>query len=91
MFGVTRYCVQPYVKRAGGLAPGEVLALRELGPAMRAAKVMLRRHAGVGVYRLDGWPIQDLWREPVLIASFGAVPERAHRDQPELLRERRLA
>jgi hypothetical protein len=73
MFRVIRYCVQPYVRRCGELAAEDVLQFRERSEALDAARVMQRRVAGAAVYEVSGWPVQNLWAPPRLIARYGEV------------------
>lgn len=74
MFRVVRYSVQPYERRRGRLVPGDVAQFRERQDALRAAGLMRRRVAGVAVYEVSGWPVQDLWREPRMIHAAGELP-----------------
>jgi hypothetical protein len=74
MLKVTRFCVQPYVRRSGRLEPGEAERFHHPESALRRARGMRRRVAGVAVYRVTGWPVQDLWGKPQLIAREGEVP-----------------
>lgn len=74
MFKVVRYCVQPYERHDGALMSGEPMQFREGADALRAAQVMGRRVAGAAVYVVTGWPVQDLWSSPRLIAKYGELP-----------------
>lgn len=74
MFRIVRYSVQPYERRRGQLIPGDAALYREREDALRAATIMRRRVAGVAVYEVAGWPMQDLWREPRLIMRAGEAP-----------------
>lgn len=74
MWQETRFCVQPYVRRQGSLVAGEAVRFREQQPAFAAARRMRRRVAGVEVYSVTGWPVQDMWREPVLLVRLGETP-----------------
>lgn len=79
MFAVTRFCVQPYVRRRGRLVAADALRFNAEGEARAAARRMRRRVAGVAVYRVTGWPVQDLWGEPRLLAKAGEVPPSSRR------------
>jgi hypothetical protein len=74
MFRTVRFCVQPYVRRERRLVPAEALQFYSEGEARSRARLMRRRVAGVAVYQVSGWPVQDLWAEPKLIAKAGEVP-----------------
>lgn len=72
MFTVVRYCVQVFERRN---APGESRQFRDKARALVAGEAASRRAEGVAVYEVTGEPVQNLWREPRLIASFGALPD----------------
>lgn len=74
MYQETRFCVLPFVRREGRLVAGDAERYREQAPAIGAARRMRRRVAGVAVYRVTGWPVQDAWSEPVVLARFGETP-----------------
>lgn len=74
MFKVVRYCVQPYVRRGAQLAPDEAQQFYDADSALGAAERMRRRVAGAAVYEVWGWPVQDLWGRPRLVASYGELP-----------------
>lgn len=73
MFKVTRFCVQPYVRKGVSLVADEALRFHQPEAAMAAARRLRRRVAGVAVFRVDGWPVQDLWGEPQLLWRDGEV------------------
>jgi hypothetical protein len=77
MFRVTRFCVQPYVKVGDRLAADEAQRFNLRDDALNAAQRISRRFAGVAVYEVSGWPVQDLWDVPKLLASHGEVPKSA--------------
>lgn len=72
MFTVTRYSVQVFPRRN---APGEVEQFRDRELALGVGELASRRAAGVAVYEVVGEPFWDLWREPKLIAAYGALPD----------------
>lgn len=72
MFAVTRFCVQVFPKRN---APAEAQEFMCKGDAMLVGQLAARRAVGVAVYEVTGWPVQDLWREPELIAAYGQLPD----------------
>lgn len=72
MFAVTRYCVQVFPKRN---APAEAEEYRGKDEALSVGRAAAKRAVGVAVYEVTGWPVQDLWREPRLIASYGELPD----------------
>jgi hypothetical protein len=72
MFTVTRFCVQVYERRN---RPPEAQEFRDRGAALTVGQLAARRAVGVAVYEVTGWPVQDLWREPQLIASYGVLPD----------------
>lgn len=74
MFKVTRFCVQPYVRRKGRLVADEASAQYTREEALRVAGKMRRRVAGVAVYEVTGWPVYDIWGEPRLISAAGEMP-----------------
>lgn len=73
----TLYCVQPYRRAAGKLAPGDLRRLLSRDAAIRAARAMRGLCVGVVVYRVTGSPDADYWSDPVLIARAGEVPAEA--------------
>jgi hypothetical protein len=77
MFRVVRFCVQPYERRGARLAPGEARQFYSVSEALDAAERMRKRVAGAAVYEVAGWPVQDLWGKPKLLARFGEVPRDA--------------
>lgn len=79
MFRVTRFCVQPYVRTGVGLVPEESARFHQPAEAIGVAERMGRRVAGVAVFRVDGWPVQDLWGEPRLLWKTGEVPPPPYR------------
>jgi hypothetical protein len=74
MFSVTRFCVQPYLMQGGRLVPGEPERFHSPELAIERAQHIERRFSGVAVYRVSGWPVQDLWGKPALIAQMGRLP-----------------
>jgi hypothetical protein len=76
MFKVTRFCVQPYVRRKGRLVADEAAEHYTPEDALRSAARMRRRVAGVAVYAVTGWPVYDLWDEPRLISQAGETGPR---------------
>lgn len=74
MYEETRFCVQPYVLRGRALVAADVERYREPDDAMAAAERMRRRVAGVAVFKVTGWPMQDAWRDPVVLARIGETP-----------------
>lgn len=74
MFKVTRYCVQPYERRGERLQKGEALQFYVADDALSAARTMQKRVAGAAVYEVTGWPVQDLWGRPRLVARYGDTP-----------------
>lgn len=75
MFSVVRFCVQPYHRVEGDLVRGEAEPFYDEPSAIRTSLSMRKRVAGVAVYRVKGWPVQDLWARPEAIAKFGLVPD----------------
>ena len=71
MFKVTRYCVQVFERAR---PPDAARQFRDKGAAMLAGRLAARRALGVAIYEVEGEPVQDLWREPKLIARYGAPP-----------------
>lgn len=74
---LTIYCVQPYFRRAGRLAPGHMRRLLSQDAAMRAARAHKGAADGVVVFRVSGVPEADYWTDQVLIARAGDVPPEA--------------
>jgi hypothetical protein len=68
---IVRYCVQPYERKGKRLAKGEPLQFHGEHEALKAAQRMQRRVAGATVYEVTGWPVQDLWGKPRLLAKYG--------------------
>lgn len=64
MFKVTRWVVQPYVRRQGRLERGDPMQFYEKEDALREAARRRRRAPKVDVYEVTGWPVQDLWDRP---------------------------
>jgi hypothetical protein len=62
VFKVVRFCVKP--------EKGEPLQFYTEGEALSVARRMRRRAGAVTVYRVEGWPVQDLWDRPRLVARF---------------------
>lgn len=77
MFKVTRFCVQPYERRKGGIEPGEAQRFHSRPEALSMAQRARRRLAGVEVWEVTGWPAYDLWDRPRLICREGEVPPAA--------------
>jgi hypothetical protein len=71
VFSVVRYCVQPFSVRAGNVVREEPLQFREREGALSEAQALARRFDVAAVYEVTGWPVQDLWDRPKLIARFG--------------------
>lgn len=74
MFKVTRFCVQPYVRQGRQLVPDEAQRFSDRGEAVDVAERMRRRVAGVAVFEVTGWPVQDLWGAPRLVGAVGELP-----------------
>ncbi len=77
MAGVTVFCVQPFWKRGGDLAPGDLRQFRSETLARNAGAVASHHAVGVVVYQLRGEPEFDTWSEPEIIARYGVTPEPA--------------
>lgn len=73
MFTVVRYCVQVFDRPD---VPGETRQYRNRGEALTVGQLAAKRATGVAVYEVVGEPVQDLWREPRLLAQHGSVPRR---------------
>jgi hypothetical protein len=69
MFKTTRFCVLPWERRKGRLVRGEVRQFYTLDEALDVAQRLRRRLERVEVYRVDGWPVQDLWDRPRRVAD----------------------
>lgn len=59
VFRVVRWCVKP--------ERGEPAQFYSEEEALSAAERMRRRAGLVKVYRVEGWPVQDLWDRPRLV------------------------
>lgn len=81
MFKVTRYCVQVFERER---PPDAARQFRDRNEALEVGRLAARRAAGVAVYEVTGEPVQDLWREPRMIAAFGSMA-RLRRDTEEPL------
>jgi hypothetical protein len=66
VFKVTRYCIRPL--------KGEPAQFYTREEALSAAQRMLKRCGSVRVYEVEGWPVQNLWDRPRLVASYGHAP-----------------
>lgn len=73
MFSVTRFCVQPFLTGQLGLMPGEPQQFYSEGEALAFGRVIRRRVAGFAIYRVTGWPVQNLWDKPKLVFKAGDV------------------
>jgi hypothetical protein len=71
MFSVTRYCVQVFDRHNG---TAEARQFRDKREALTTGRLAFRRARAVAVYEVVGEPVQNLWREPRLIAAFGCPP-----------------
>lgn len=72
----TFYVVQPYeLGKRGALKAGVPLEVRTADDAMRVAKRMALVKAGAVAFSRAVDPETEDAEEPVLIASFGAVPD----------------
>lgn len=74
MFTATRFCVKIIPRPSERPTEPELLQFYELEPAERHAEIACRRAAKVELYRVIGEPVQDLWRSPVLIATYAKAP-----------------
>jgi hypothetical protein len=75
MFEVIRYRVQTWRRRGDVLIPAGEQEFREEGAALALGAAVRNGADGVAIYRVQGWPVQDLWREPKLIKQYGMIPE----------------
>lgn len=73
MFTVTRFCLQAFAKRPGGLVPTEARECRFEEEARRELAPLARRSAGVALYRVRGEPVSNLWCAPKLIERHGEI------------------
>lgn len=73
MFSVTRFCVQPFLAGKRGLRPGDPQQFYNEGEALAFGRTIRRRVAGFAVYRVTGWPVQNLWDKPQLVFKAGDV------------------
>ena len=73
MFTVTRFCVETFKRRKdGGLAPHEVLEFMYEAEARAKFASALKGVEGASLYSVTGEPVSGLWREPKLLARYGA-------------------
>ena len=81
MFKVTRYCVQVFERER---PPDAARQFRDKSEAISVGRAAARRAEAVAVYEVTGEPVQDLWREPKMIAAYGSAA-RLGRDTEETL------
>jgi len=70
----TIYCAQAFWARGHRLVGGEVYRFHTEERARRGAEALLTGNAGVAIFSVQGHPDEDLWEEPVMLETFGAVP-----------------
>lgn len=70
----TIYCAQGFWLRRGRLVGGVVHQFLNEERARAGAAALLTGSDGVAVFSLEGHPDEDLWEEPRMIETFGAVP-----------------
>lgn len=70
----TIYCAQAFWLRGGRLTGGEVHRFLDEERARAGADALITGSDGVAVFSVEGHPDEDLWAEPRLIETFGAVP-----------------
>jgi hypothetical protein len=75
MFEVVRYRVQTWRRKGEALIPAGEREFREESAALALGAAVRNTADGVAIYRIQGWPVQDLWREPRLIKCYGIIPE----------------
>ena len=72
----TFFVVQPYeLGKRGALKAGVPMEVRTAGDAVRVAKRMALVKSGVVAFSREVDPETDDTEDPVIIASFGAVPD----------------
>lgn len=70
------FVVQPYeLGKRGALKAGVPMEVRTAGDAVRVAKRMALVKSGVVAFSREVDPETDDTEDPVIIASFGAVPD----------------
>ena len=74
----TIYCAQPFWRRQGHLMPGIVHEFRTEERALEGGEILAGAADGVAVFSLTGEPDIDLWGEPVMLATYGLVPNAEH-------------
>jgi len=70
----TIYCAQAFWRRGGRLIGGEVYRFHTEERARRGAAALLTGNQGVAIFAVTGHPDEDLWNDPVMVATFGDVP-----------------
>lgn len=70
----TIYCAQAFWFRDGRLRGGEVHQFLNEDRARIGADALRTGCDGVAMFSIDGHPDEDLWENPRLIETFGAVP-----------------
>lgn len=71
----TIYCAQPFWHRQGRLMPGIVHEFCTEERALEGGEILSASADGVAVFSLSGEPALDLWGEPVMLATYGRVPD----------------
>lgn len=77
MFKVVRYRVQAFRKTLAGLVPAGAQEFREEAAARTLGAALGKTADGLVVVRIEGEPMNDIWREPRVLASYGVVPDLA--------------
>ena len=70
----TIYCAQAFWRRDGRWVGGEVRRFLNEERARTGAEILLTGADGVAVFSLEGHPDEDLWDDPRMIETYGAVP-----------------
>ncbi len=71
----TSYYVQSFIKKGRGIGKGEMLALKTEHEAVRRGEKLVPKSLGVAVFSVVGDSETGETEEPIMIKTWGEVPE----------------